>query len=97
MIFKVGNKAKKTKSDLLDSITSLQMQAQELSLQLDDEARLLEAQRKRARSELEKEENHKTQCIHDFMVSICDGYLMCCEPVFADVETYSKNMMFLQN
>lgn len=86
------NKAKKTKSDLLDSITSLRMQAQELSLQLDDikEARLLEAQRKEARSELEKEENHKTQCIHDFMVSICDGYLMCCEPVFADVETLLK-------
>ena len=87
------NKTKTKRSELLEKITSLRMQAQELSLQLDDikEARLLEAQRKDARTELEKEESQKATCIHNFMVSICDGYLMCSEPIFADVEKLLKD------
>ena len=77
------------KDKLIEERKGLQNEAQELSLQLDDikEARMLERERVTARSEMAKEESKKTGYIHSFMVSVSNGYMACCEPLFCDVET----------
>lgn len=82
------NKARSEKQELTERIADLKLQARELSLLLDDikEARLLEKQRKDSRTELEQEEDRKANAIHSFTTSIADGYLACCEQLFADVE-----------
>ena len=82
------NKSRSEKQELTEKIADLKLQARELSLLLDDikEARLLEKQRKESRSELEQEEDRKANAIHSFTTSIADGYLACCEQLFADVE-----------
>ncbi len=82
-------KDKQEKEHLVERIASLRMQSQELSLQLDDikEARILERDRRDARAELQKEETRKNTIIRNFTVSIADSYLVCCEPLFSDVET----------
>ena len=77
---------------ILDRLTYLQMQSQELSLKLDEikEVKLLERQRKEAEEELKHEENNKAVCISSFMESICNSYLICCGPIFAEVEKLIK-------
>lgn len=76
------------REQLIANIASHKTQCQELSLQLDDikEARVLERERRDAKSELEKEESKKITSIHNFMVSLASGYLMCCTPLFDDVD-----------
>ena len=82
------NKLRNEKQDGIERIADLKLQSRELSLQLDDikEARLLEKQRREARTELEQEEGRKTAAIHSFTTSIADGYLSCCAQLFDDVE-----------
>ena len=82
------NKLRNEKQDGIERIADLKLQSRELSLQLDDikEARLLEKQRREARTELEQEESRKTAAIHSFTTSIADGYLSCCAQLFDDVE-----------
>lgn len=82
------NKARSDRKESVEKIADLKLKSRELSLQLDDikEARLLEKQRREARSELEQEETRKANAIHSFTTSISDGYLAGCERLFNDVE-----------
>ena len=84
---KVNNLAGE-KKELTDKIAELKRQRNGLSLQLDDikEARLLEKQRKDARTDLNLEQTKKESTIHSFTTSIAEGYLTCCGPLFDDVE-----------
>ena len=82
------NKARSDRQECIEKVADLKLQSRELSLQLDDikEARLLEKQRREARTELEQEEERKANAIHSFTTSIADGYLASCEQLFSDVE-----------
>ncbi|MFR1612157.1 MAG: AAA family ATPase [Lachnospiraceae bacterium] len=82
------NKARSERQECVEKVADLKLQSRELSLQLDDikEARLLEKQRREARTELEQEEARKANAIHSFTTSIADGYLASCKQLFSDVE-----------
>lgn len=77
------------RAELVKTLAEKKAKSQELSLQLDEikEAKLLEQQRRAAKADLEKEEGKKNTYIHNFLVSIANGYIACCDPIFFDVET----------
>lgn len=83
------SKEKNKREQVMQALADNKVQLQELSLQLDGikEAQVLERERKAARMELEREYLKKASIIHNFQVSIADGYLACSEPLFCDVET----------
>ena len=82
------DEAKRKQSTYTENLNELRQQFKTLSLQLDDikEAKQLEKQRKEARAELAQEDSRKQAAIDTFITSISDGYLSCCEPLFADIE-----------
>lgn len=82
------NEETRNRESIIEKLNDLRKKFDEKSLQLDDikEAKQLEKQRKEARNDLVQEEAHKETAIHSFATSISDGYLSCCEPLFADVE-----------
>lgn len=81
--------ARKQREALLETQKELRAKSASLSLQLAGikEAQLLEKERRNARSDMEKEEGRKSTYIHNFLVSITNGYIACCDPIFSDVET----------